>query len=198
MSLNNRGSNPALIGDAIKGKIASIIGWPVAIFFSLIIIAFFFAEGDENNTIAVIFCLIVLFIGILLIRYGKKNKNRIKRFKAYINIISSNNLRSIDQVAASISSPVDFVMRDIQKMILKNYFTNAFLDLNTHEIVFQKYADNVPNKTNTINTPTPPTPTTGEQVEMLVVSCTGCGATNQVAKNSIVECEYCGTAVTAR
>jgi uncharacterized paraquat-inducible protein A len=79
---------------------------------------------------------------------------------------------------------LDFVMKDIQKMIDKKYFLNAYIDMRTNEIVLQRknvQAEFVP--PSAVNTP----------VEMATVSCRSCGAVNSIQKGAAAECEFCGS-----
>lgn len=189
MSESNAVSKSAIMVAKIKGKIASIIGWPVTLFFGFIVIAALFTINDEGAVYALIFSLICLFIGIVLIIYGKRTKDRIRRFKRYIDIISNQNETNIDNIAGIISQPVDFVMRDIQSMIFKKFFVGAYLDVNAHVIEFKKLANNVPVQAPQNN---------AAQLEMLTVVCNGCGACNQIVKGSVGECEYCGSPISGK
>lgn len=182
-SQNN--SKSAVIISTIGGKISSIIGWVVTVFFALIIIFGITSPDEVGKTAGLILSFIFLIIGILNIRVGIKTKKRIRRFKKYITIISVEKTNSIENIAAATSQSVDFVINDIKVMINKKYFANAYIDLNSKEIVFRnkpmKAEENVNKET--------------MSVEYVIVTCNGCGATNKLIKGQHGECEFCGSPI---
>jgi hypothetical protein len=129
------------------------------------------------------FVLVLMGIGVALILYGMKTKRSLKRFKSYINIITFENNISLENIAGQTSQSLDFVTKDIEKMIKKKYFANAHIDKKANEIILGKRdikVTSVQEGNNIFN-------------EMISVNCKGCGAANSVQKGLSSECEFCGS-----
>lgn len=175
-------SRSAIVISRILGTLSSIIGYTIVIIFGIPLVL-----GAFKDAGSIIFVLICLAIAAVLIVNGIKIKKTIKRFKKYISIISVENQTSLENIASICSQSIDFVTNDLQKMINKKYFTNAYIDKSTNEFVLQKKnhitENNVMKK--------------DDAVELMVVTCKSCGASNSVPKGMVTECEFCGTAIQA-
>ncbi len=181
-------SRSAIIVNMIVGKISSIIGWILTMLFGLTAIILITNEKGSGKAAGVILCLIFMTVSIGLIVFGIRTKRRIKRFKRYVTIIVDRNEKSIENIAGSTSKSIEFVMNDLQTMINKKFFANAYIDGSRKEII-------VGNKTVPID------PTTARrdsvQAPSVVIACKGCGATNRIAKGKSGECEFCGSPIGA-
>lgn len=176
-------SKSAIRVAVILGKFSTIYGWLLALSF---LVSLFAAPYIKDGVVGfVIFCLAIIALGVLLIIHGKKVKDRIRRFRNYISIIANQNETSIDQIANMVQLPVNFVLTDMDFMIRKRYFVNAYIDQNTNSIAFQGRAASAA-RNEIHEDPVPDS-------EMQVVICKSCGAQNQIAKGSVGECEYCGS-----
>lgn len=85
--------------------------------------------------------LVFSLLGVLLIVFGIKARNRSKRFKKYAALISSEHMTYVQNLADATSQSPDFVRKDLQTMINKNFFKNASLNLNSDELVFGTLAE---------------------------------------------------------
>lgn len=173
-------SKVAIVTNIIIGKFLSIVGYTVGSFFLL---AFFMHLFDgtipsSSKGPGIIACLIIIGISILLIIKGAKIKRLLKRFKIYVNLISTENMTSLENIASRTSQSIDFVKDDINTMINKKLFKNAYLDIKTNELIVSKQNATTPqNNVQTIAT----------------VLCPGCGASNSKQKGLMSSCEYCGS-----
>lgn len=175
-------SRSAIIISTIKGKIASILGYFLVIILGLPLVMNTYPDGG-----VIPFVLVMMGLGVLLIVYGIRTKRSLKRFKKYINIITAENNTSLENIAGQTSQSTDFVMKDMQMMINKKYFIDAYIDEKANEIVLKKRDHIVTNVQVENNT----------SVEMISVTCKGCGATNSIQKSIGSECEFCGSALGA-
>ncbi|MBU5437296.1 hypothetical protein KQI42_04705 [Tissierella sp. MSJ-40] len=180
-------SKHSLIINIIIGKISSIFGWILTLFFTMGLVAIAL-DDMANESFTLIFFLIFVIIGIWLIMFGIRRKKLIRRFKEYEQIISSENETSINNIANITFQSSDFVMDDIQTMINKKLFTNVFIDKNDKRIIFEKRNDSV-------KTTYDETASISIHKEMSVVKCSGCGAPNKIPKGSSSECEFCGSPI---
>lgn len=147
-----------------------------------------------------IFCLVVDALGIWLIILSKRKSKLIGAFKKYVEAVSSDPTGYIPDIAASLGLSENVVKRNLELMVEKKYFTNAFIDLNTNCIV-------VANRQNTTVNSTPQSQAVTLQasnmsasashsaVEMVTVKCKGCGGINTIQKGAVGECDYCGSSI---
>jgi hypothetical protein len=179
-------SKVAVVASVVTGKILSIAGWIGAILFALVG-TIGLAGVDEGDSVIAVFiiCLILVGISILMILKGIQIKGRIKRFKQYVSLISSQQMTSLDNIAVNVNKPVDFVKTDIQKMISMSFFANASIDANNEIIIGGK------SKSTLASAQTQ----TATQAEMVTYTCNGCDSQGTKPKGSSASCEYCGNAV---
>jgi hypothetical protein len=105
---------------------------------------------------------------------------RAAKYKHYIDIIVNKRVRSIPVPTISSAIPVshDIAIKDIQEMINKGFFEDAYINYNRDEIVFSTEYEVDGSVRN-------------YKLEMIVVPCNGCGANNQVEKGQVEKCLYC-------
>jgi hypothetical protein len=178
-------SKVALVANATLGKILSIIGYALGALAVIALLTIFISELDSDTVIGIIFTLVVLLpLGIFFIVKGLRIKQRIKRFKQYVSLISSQQMTSIENIAASTSQTVDFVTKDLAAMIKRRFFANATIDMASHEIVIAGKKSS------------PPAQAKGTAfLEMEAYICAGCEAEGQKPKGGNTSCDYCGNAV---
>lgn len=180
----NDNSKSAIMKNTILGKIASVIGWIVTLFILPITIVGIASPNEAGKGLALVFCFIILGIGIWLITFGVKTKKIIKRFKQYVSIIAGHGDNSIENIASAASQSIDFVMRDIDIMIKKKYFMDASIDFASKELVF---------KNRVVHSDSEVKPVDSKPLEYVKVNCQGCGATNKIVKGKGGDCEFCGS-----
>ena len=81
----------------------------------------------------------------------------------------------------------DIVKRNIELMIKKNYFVNAYVNQETNCIVL--------GGGNTVKKQQENNSVQSYAVELVPVACKCCGGMNQVPRGRTVECEYCGSPI---
>jgi len=174
-------SKVAVVANAALGKILSIIGYIAGPLFLLVLL---FGLPDEATAAVAVMCLILIAISVLFITKGIQIKRRIKRFKQYIALISGQQMTSLENISASTNQTVDFVTKDLQKMIKMKFFANATIDTSANEIVIGGKTKGAQAQAQA-----------AAQVELEAYTCPGCDATGNKPKGTHVECEYCGTPV---
>lgn len=190
-----RTSKAAIVVSAIMGKLRSIIGYALGLFSLLCIWVAATEMHGFSGLSMVIFFTIMLGGCILLVISGAKTKKRISRFKQYVSIISKENMNTLDCLASATSQSVDFVKNDLQAMIDKHFFVDAFINLGTGEIVIGNHVQHsVPENGNT-NNKTNDTVKPNITSEIEHVKCPGCGASNSKSKGIAINCDYCGTQI---
>ncbi len=140
---------------------------------------------DERTFDGFLGILFTVIAGIVLIVMGRKSSNKAVKYKQYINLIVNHRLRLIEAIASAIPVSAAQATKDIQEMIKKGFFDEAYIDFSTSQLVFLKEDA---------------TETSSQQNNMQhlkVITCDGCGAHNKVAIGSIIECQYCGSLMSA-
>ena len=136
-------------------------------------------DGIIDGTLGMLF---FVSLGLILIYLGKKSLIIATKYKKYIDLIVNRRLRSIATISSAIPVSHDSAIKDIQEMIDKGFFEDAYINYNLDEIVFSK-EDEVDERVK------------NHKVEMIVVPCNGCGANNKVEKGQVEECQYCGSLI---
>ena len=179
-------SKVTVVTSAIFGKIASIVGYVGCCFLLLVV---YFAI-TESNAIGSIFSLLCLAFFVFLVIKGHKIKQRIKRFRQYVSLISTQHITSLENLAASTVQSVDFVRNDLQQMIDKKYFSNASINIAANEIIIDNKAKSEP-----IDVSAPQQAQSVTQSEFEKFTCSGCGASGTKLKSAQENCNYCGSVV---
>lgn len=183
-------STAAIVVSKIVEKIQLIIGIGITFFFGAIAIwSTFDHEYDELYVVITFY--IIFAIGILLIALSIKRHKLIKNFKTYVTILSEDPTGSIDNLATPLNVSVDKVRKDLQLMIDKKYFVNAYVDLETNRIIFPSSDVETSEKVKQNKT-------ADEQYkakDYISVTCKNCGGINKITKGQVGECEYCGSII---
>ncbi|AET70549.1 hypothetical protein Desor_5160 [Desulfosporosinus orientis DSM 765] len=130
---------------------------------------------SAGMTAAIIF----LAGGIALIIWSIKLKKQSLKYKTYENLIVDQNVSSISNIASAVSLDYDEVKKDLQTMINKNHFTDAYINESSGEILLPKPITNLTNLQSSS--------------EKISIVCKSCGANNTVIAGRFSECEYCGS-----
>lgn len=131
------------------------------------------------------------FFGIgggVLVYAAKRLKMTGEKFKKYINIVINNNQTSIDNIAAAIPISYDKAAKDLQEMINKGYFSNAYIDVSNREIILPSHMKQQSERNGSLKN-------NNEQAKVKSVICKNCGGNNEVIEGQACECEYCGSPI---
>ena len=174
-------SKASIIIKRLLGITAIVLGFiisPVSLAFAAVTLSKM--DGTDYYLPAVIVFFICLALGIFLLLKGFLITSRVKRFKRYVKIISTN-IFSMRIIASIISRSTDFVRKDMMKMIDKKYFIDAFIDHRTDDIyIGGRQNGDI---------------SAGYDDSYETVVCKACGAPGAVRKGDPGKCEYCGSAL---
>ena len=198
-------SKVVVVANSTIGNALYIFGG-IFTFFPLFGFIVFAIQGNININ-DVILLLVILAASVSSIVKGTQIKRRVDRFKQYVSLISREKINSIDQIAVATNQSADFVRKDLQKMIDKRFFANAFIDTATNNIIIVGGQTAPETSTNTEYTAPPSAsvqnlartaPVLSQnvvQATMEAVDCSGCGASATKLKGTQSSCEYCGSLI---
>ena len=180
-------SKVAVVANSAFGKMASIIGYVCGAFALLGLIGYLASDAADDAAddvaIVVIACLVFLAISVFLIIKGIQIKKRINRFKQYVSLISVQNMTALENIAVGVSRSIDFVKKDLQIMIDKNFFANASINAAANEIVIG--GGSKPASASAFDA----------QQKLEASTCSGCGASCTKPEGMPGKCNYCGSIV---
>jgi len=136
-------------------------------------------DGIIDGTLGMLF---FVSLGLILVYLGKKSSINATKYKKYIDLIVNQRLRSIATISSAIPVSHDTALKNVQEMIDKGFFEDAYINFNKDEIVFSKEVEMDTRLKN-------------HEVEMIIAPCHGCGANNKVVKGQVEECQYCGSLI---
>lgn len=155
-----------------SGKKLTKWGWVI------IVIGFISIVNGLNQTF------FFLLAGFALIYLGKKTRKDAEEYKKYIDLIVNKEVYSIHSIASTIAVTPDVARKDIQKMIDKGLFGEAYLNGHADEIVLMEARAS---KNHQANHP----------FEMSIALCSSCGAKNKVGQGQVEHCQYCSSLISA-
>lgn len=142
--------------------------------------------AEEVGISFLVVCLVFDALGILLIILSRRTSKLLKLFPAYAAAVTNDPNGFIPNVAASLGASEDVVKKNMEQMIRRKYFSDAFLDNSANCIVIKKKA------------PKPYAAATYKKAdvpELVTVKCKGCGGVNRLVKGQVGECDYCGSPI---
>jgi len=195
-------SRVVITAKGLIGKICSIAGWIWAIIMAIAMIILIADGGVFTDATEAVIGIILMGMftapAVVLIMIGHNIKQRIRRFRNYVSVLSSRDGSAhIEELALAVTKPAVFVLREVNSMINQRYFANATINPATGVVTINRqdnpYAHppimGMPSAGTGVNmSPVPPQPAIIESF-----TCTGCSAVGSRQKGSHGECDYCGT-----
>ena len=186
----------------IVNKTAAIIKIVIGIALLVVFgVATIYALTDKESmaqlgAFGIIVLVIFDIIGILFVLSARKTFKLIKEFKKYVAVIACSPNGYIPDIAASLGKAENVVKENLELMIKKKYFINAFTDANENCFVIanknkvEQFTQECEDDADTYSDNAAP-----QSNKMVTVTCKGCGAVNTIPKGAVRECEYCGSSI---
>ncbi|UWP60789.1 hypothetical protein [Ruminococcus gauvreauii] len=178
----NKSQMAIMISKSIQ-IIQLICGCFITFLFGLTAIySMFDMEKDGAGTIIIMW--ILTLIGAAIIFFGLKRKKILKEYKRYAAQLSTDPTGSIENLASASGSSQDEVYKNLNYMIKKKYFADAYIDKQKNRIVICSKRSGQYDK-----------PLVNKNIEYTTVTCKNCGGINKIPKGQVCECEYCGSPI---
>lgn len=186
-------SKSSIVLSGIFARFKIVLGVLIAVIGLFTGIAGFEIDDTATSITAFILCVLFMAAGIALVINGSRTIKRISRFRQYVSLISNMHFDSISEISSQMSQQADFTLKDLEFMIRKQYFTNAYIDQATGKIiVYHAAAQGNPATRANPNTASPQGNAPAAAVPPEPVKCSGCGAVNTILPGQSMNCEYCG------
>lgn len=164
----------------LKGQTASIVEF---VFGGL-----FVAGGVGNFALNPLNGLACIAFGAFLVVTGIQWRMLIKEYRTYMTVLSSDPVGSLTTIAQATNASNGTVKDNLKLMIKKGLAKGIVVDEQGNRVI----RGNV--QPDAVAAPPSGAPI---PVEMVAVTCNGCGAKNEIARGATSQCDHCGAALQA-
>jgi hypothetical protein len=161
--------------------VVSVLGWLLIAFGAFFAVSVL-PHATKNISSAIIFTILWIVGGIALVKKGRTIKQDGIKYKKYIDLVVNHRVTAMDNLVSAVGLQYETVKSDLQTMIEKGYFSNAYINEGKREIVLATHQ----------SVPVPSSPGAAP-VSKYVATCKSCGANNTVVDGRENSCEYCGS-----
>ena len=119
------------VPGSVSGVVLQAVGYPLTAFNALMMLggAAFGLAGMFGAAVAMTSVFGVLTIGSFCVGLaGYYQRGRAKRFKQYVARLNGKDFCTVDDLALSVGKKKEFVVKDLEKMIRKNFFRQGRFD----------------------------------------------------------------------
>ncbi len=179
-------SKVAIVMGQITGWVQLISGISLSVFFGLFT-AFCIGQivtGDTSDMGVFLMFLFLTIVGVILFLLAKRNMKLINEFKKYVSVISVERIDSINKLAATVGESPEIVRKNLEKMIKRNYFVNAYINYENETLVIAN--------ANVLNFDLKQVINEGEYN---ICNCKRCGAVSKIKAGAVAKCDYCGSPI---
>lgn len=180
-------SKVSIVVSEVIEKIEKIAGGCWAVFWGLIALYSMF-DDEADGAGLIIFLWVLCAVGIVIYLTGRKRTKMRLEFKKYVMQLSMDPSGSLEELAAATGTTVDIVKSRLRYMIEKKFFTDAFINEQTNQLILPSIAQ----KTQQLQTARDAAPDASPQ-EWIVCTCPHCGALNKLIKGTVGKCDFCGS-----
>lgn len=181
-------SKVSLAVSAIIEKVEMIAGLCWGGFWTLGVLIYIF-DDDLFDMSLVIISLLLAVLGFWVFSLGQKRAKMRKEFKKYVTQLSVDPSGSLENMAAATGTSVDVLKKNLQFMIKKKFFTDAFINEQANQLVLPSMVQRAQQQAQNFQYATPG----AAQQELVACTCPCCGGMNKIAKGKTAECDFCGS-----
>lgn len=154
------------------------------------VIAFFLIPFVAMILRPISFFVFLIFLGLFIYDINKGEQRRQARWNNEEKIVHGQDKISFIDIACNLGYPTKLVEDDFQVKINKGFFPGYY---SSNGVLYKKGM--TPNRQQGFQAqarPSAPPPVGGRPSQPTVITCSGCGAQNEVNNMGSVFCEYCG------
>ena len=191
-----QGRKPAIVLNAIISKLQMVAGAVIGGFFVIAFIVSLSEPTMKGDVSFLIFTLVVIVLCVLLFWNGWKRSKLVKLFRQYAALLSQEPNRSIQYLADRLGTPREQVTAQLERMIYKKFFVNAYIDHASGCIVFPSQDATTceePGGSDAFGPSGEGASVSGGSSGWVPVICGSCGASGRIREGAGGQCEYCGS-----
>lgn len=172
----------------------------IMLLFSTLFLVLYISDWDFAESMGVgqlIIYLSMFVLGITILAAARKSLILLREFKRYVAALGNVENGSIPRLAQYLGAPEEQVRKNLNEMIKRRYFVNAYIDNTTNCLVI---ANRNHTAANGAQVPHPAAdtytaPVTTQAPAMVTVKCKGCGGINTIQRGTVGVCDYCGSSI---
>lgn len=184
-------SKIAIAVSQVIEKIEMIAGMGWFLFFMLGVIIII-TDGQKDGAAVIIIIFIIGALGLPVFFAGRKRKKMRLEFKKYVAQLSVDPTGSLENIAGARGTSVDVVKSNLQYMIKKHFFTDAYIDEKNNQLVLASMAQRAQQEQQ-MQQQSMRSGGSAQQIQYVTCNCPNCGGINKIAKGTVAECDFCGS-----
>lgn len=134
----------------------------------------------SNAPIFGLVAIIFLCTGIFCLYRHRRASRLLADFRKYNAILASDPVKTIYRIAEMTGDTVENVRKNVNHMIEKNYFVNAYIDQSGKIVLADRGQMNQVVGNN------------DGRKDFITITCPSCGGVNRLVKGHVGKCEFCG------
>ena len=127
-----------------------------------------------------VMAIIFLCTGIFCLYRHRRASRLLADFRKYNAILASDPVKTIYRIAEMTGETVENVRKNVNRMIEKNYFVNAYIDQSGKIVLADREQMNQVIGNN------------DDRKDFITITCPSCGGVNRLVKGQVCKCEFCG------
>ncbi|MCI8335099.1 MAG: hypothetical protein HFH25_11040 [Lachnospiraceae bacterium] len=180
-------SKVSLVVSRVIEKIEIIAGFCWGGIFALsALLCMFDDKADGVGTLA--FMWVLAALGFWVFCMGKKREKMRLEFKKYVTQLSVDPSGSLENLASATGTSVDVVKKNLQYMIKKEFFVDAFINEQENRLVLPSMEQRTQQ-----NQAMQKEASGAAEQELVACICPCCGGMNKIAKGTTGECDFCSS-----
>lgn len=184
-------SKVAIVVSQIIEKIEMICGGLWAALFAVTLCVSLF-DDVKDGAAFVITALLLVLLGVWVFLCGLKRRKMRLEFKKYVTHLSADPTGSLENIAAASGTSVDVVQKNLQFMVKKKFFADAYLDKTDNRLVLSSM-EHKRNEEGTQDYSFAAQSQPQKEIVYKACKCPNCGGMNKIAQGIVAECDFCGS-----
>ena len=171
-------SRTATRSSRIKIYVLRILcGFCILFFFTALGMLF---SNSEEEIVSIVMSILCPLLAIYCIVVSHRISRLLADFRRYNAILASDPVKTIYRIAEMTGDTVENVRKNVNRMIEKGYFVNAYIDQSGKIMLADREKMNQVVGNN------------DDRKDFITITCPSCGGVNRLVKGQVCKCEFCG------
>ena len=121
-----------------------------------------------------------LGLSVVCLLSHRRSSRLLTNFRRYNAILASDPMKTIYRLAEMTGDTIENVRKNVNRMIEKGYFVNAYIDQSGKIVLADREKMNQVVGNN------------DDRKDFITITCPSCGGVNRLVKGQVCKCEFCG------